>query len=141
MFNKKRTNKVILDDVVFIEELTWGDFKFEEITGYLRSSTESYTKYIICTPPANVTKGCYRKNIMYVMNTSYHCIHPIYIARFDGIFKISRTTQNESTVVYAEQNIINNATHRMYELLMKYRHKPIHELRDIVIATEELKQL
>lgn len=121
---------------IIITEVSPDEFPHETFTMFLKQRGGSLESF---TCPAKVRLGMFRENIYYVVDDIWFYKQYLYVARYDGLFKIENTSQDVTRLCR------NNQLVDLYTDFIKtsqdLRHKPIYEIRELVIAKKELDQL
>lgn len=130
------------EDAIIITKIDWKDFPYEKFKWKIKLSTGGY-HFDKLDVSDKVRDGHFRKNVFYSWNYSGIPNVPFYISRVDGYYKIEKhSTINDNGIhSYQVSNMINNILIKFVRVTHTYRHKPLQELFELVVAQEELESL
>jgi len=138
---KPKIKSLNIDHAIIITKIDWKNFPFEKFKAFIKRS--NWGRYTPCNAPEKVWKGHHRKNIFYQKSMSDEFTESLYIERIDGWYKVD---------IYIDSSEYNKLqwkfvweVREMFEsfinLTYTYRHKPLDELRELIMAKRELNEL
>lgn len=136
---KPAEEELDLNQCLIITELTYRDFCYEDFVCMMKKQGDGHLG--VQDIPQKVHKGHYRKHIAYRVDKVWDNWYEIYIARDDGFFKIGISSQDREKLSWPDRRKVMDLCHELIELLYIYRHRPITELRELVINKKILEEL
>jgi len=136
---KPAKEELDLTQCLIITELTYRDFRYEDFVCMMKK--QAYGHFGVQDIPQKVHKGHYRKHIAYRTDKEWDNWYVVYIARDDGFFKIDISSQVKENLSWSDIHKARNMCHELIMVLYTYRHRPMDELRELVINKKILEEL
>jgi len=141
MIIKTKIKTIDTADTIIITKIEWKDFQFEKFKAFVKKS--DWGRYTPRNAPDKVRNGHCRKNIFYKKSMDGDHNDPLYIERFDGWYKVDNyidSTEHDKLewkFIWEVRDMFEDFINLTYT----YRHKPLDELRELIMAKRELKKL
>ena len=127
------------EDAIIITKIDWKDFPYEKFKWKAQLHVGGYY-FDIADVPTKARDGHFRQNVFYSWNVGGKS-PAFYISRVDGYYKIEKYINTAGITDYKTSNIVNRILIKFIRMVHTYRHKPLEELFEVVIAQEELQDL
>lgn len=148
----KPKHDIKLEDAIVITKIEWRNFPYEDFVTRVKVTNYNY-HYNQFDVPDKVKNGQFRNNVFYETSLVIDVDRTIpyeptdhskqfYVARVDGWYKIEKCPSvNFVQLDYKDRSMVNAILIKFIRMACNYRHKPLQDLLDVVIAQEELELL